>query len=212
MDNIEQGSEEWHQLRLGKVTASRVSDVMASGRGSGESKTREKYKNEVIRERLTGKQVQGYINPSMERGTLLEPIARASYEVLHNVIVDQVPFIDHPTIKMAGCSPDGLVGDNGLIEIKIPNPENHIKALLTDNKELITTYFSQVQWQLACSNRSWCDLISFDPDLSEEYQFSISRIYRDDEWIKQAENEVIKFLSEVEIGVLTLKEKLHGVS
>lgn len=210
--DIQQGSDEWHQLRLGKVTASRLSDVLASGRGGGESKTREKYKNELIRERLTGKRVEGYTNTSMERGTALEPLARAFYEVKNNVFVDQVPFVIHPTISEAGCSPDGLVGDDGLIEIKIPNPENHVKALMTDNKELISTYFEQVQWQLACTNRKWCDLISFDPDMPEEFQFSIVKIHRDDLWINSSEQEVIKFLNEVESGVNKLKEKVNGIS
>lgn len=207
---IQQGSDEWFEMRLGKVTASRISDLLSKIK-SGESSGRKKLRNELIRERLTHKRIEGYTNAAMERGNVLEPLARASYEISRSLFVDQVPFVNHPVISMAGCSPDGLIGSDGLIEIKCPNPENHLEHILNDGVDLINRYFAQCQWQLACMpERKWCDLVSFDPDISEPLQLFITRIFRDDEWIANAEAEVIKFNDEVDTIVKQLKEKYNG--
>lgn len=206
-----QGSEKWHELRLGKITASKLADVLATGRGGSESLTRIKYKNDLIRERLTHKYVEGYTNAAMERGTALEPLARASYEVKYNVFVDQVAFIDHPVISNAGCSPDGIIGDKGLIEIKVRNPSNHIASFLDDGKELRQKYYTQTQWQMACMpGREWVDLVSFDPDLDIDLQLFVIRIPRDDEFIKMAEEAVIAFNDEITTTILKLKEIKNG--
>jgi putative phage-type endonuclease len=211
MDNIQQGSSEWFEMRLGKITASRISDLMSKVK-TGESAGRKKLKNELIRERLTGKRIEGYTNAAMERGNALEPLARASYEIRRNLFVDQLSFVNHPVISMAGCSPDGLIGDEGLIEIKCPNPENHLEHFINDGKDLINRYYAQVQWQMACcgSDRKWCDLVSFDPDISDALQLFITRVFRDDEFIKQAEEEVIAFNDEIDIIVQQLKGKENG--
>ena len=210
MDQIEQGSQEWLELRLGKITASRLSDVLAKGKGNAESITRTKYRNELIKERLTGKKIAGYSSPSMERGSLLEPLARAFYEVKNNLMVGQISFVQHPIIKNAGASPDGLVGEDGLLEIKCPDPANHIAYILDGGNSLSTKYNNQVQFQLCCTGRSWCDLASYDPDIDEDLQMFIVRIYRDDEYIKMMESEVIKFDEEITETILYLKEKRNA--
>ena len=206
---IEQGSNEWFEMRLGKITASRISDLLSKVK-SGESSGRKKLRNELIRERLTHKRIEGYTNAAMERGSALEPLARASYEISRKLFVDQVPFVNHPVISMAGCSPDGLIGSDGLVEIKCPNPENHLEHFLNDGVDLINRYYNQCQWQMACTDRKWCDLVSFDPDISEPLQLFITRIVRDEEWIANAEKEVVIFNDEIDTIVKQLKEKYNG--
>ena len=208
---IEQGSPEWMALRIGKIGGSRVSDVLTEGRGGAESLIKRKYKNELIRERLTGKKLDTYKTPAMQRGIDLEPMARAWYEVKYNTFVDQVAIVLHPTIDGAQCSPDGVVeATNSLIEIKIPNPENHLDNILTGGKQL-EQYYDQVQWQLACMpEKEFCDLISFDPDMPDHLQGFVKRIYRDDEYINNMQNAVIAFLSEIETIVNNLKEIQNG--
>ena len=147
---IAQGSPEWMALRIGKIGGSRISDLLTEGRGGAESLTKRKYKNELIRERLTGRNLDTYKTPAMQRGIDLEPMARAWYEVKYNTFVDQVAIVLHPFIDGGQCSPDGIVeATNSLIEIKIPNPENHLDNYLTGGKQL-EQYYDQVQWQLAC--------------------------------------------------------------
>ena len=207
---IEQGSPEWMALRIGKIGGSRMADLLTEGR-SGESLTRRKYKNELIRERLTGKKLDTYKTPAMQRGIDLEPMARAWYEVHHNVFVDQVAIVLHPSIIGGQCSPDGIVeSSNSLIEIKIPNPENHLDNILTGGKQL-EQYHDQVMWQLACMpEKEFCDLVSFDPDMPDHLQGFVKRIYRDDEYIKEMEDKVILFLQEIETIVNNLKEIQNG--
>ncbi len=208
---IEQGSPEWMALRIGKIGGSRVADLLTEGRGGAESLARKKYKNELIRERLTGKKLDTYKTPAMQRGIDLEPMARAWYEVKYNTFVDQVAIVLHPSIEGAQCSPDGLVeATNSLIEIKIPNPENHLDNILTGGKQL-EQYYDQVQWQLACMpEKEFCDLVSYDPDMPDHLQGFVKRIYRDDEYINNMQNAVIAFLSEIETIVNNLKEIQNG--
>jgi putative phage-type endonuclease len=208
---IEQGSPEWMSLRIGKIGGSRISDLLTEGRGGAESLTKRKYKNELIRERLTGKKLETYKTPAMQRGIDLEPMARAWYEVKYNTFVDQVAIVLHPTIEGGQCSPDGIVeATNSLIEIKIPNPENHLDNILTGGKQL-EQYYDQVQWQLACMpEKEFCDLVSYDPDMPDHLQGFVKRIYRDDEYIKTMETAVIAFLSEIETIVNNLKEIQNG--
>jgi putative phage-type endonuclease len=208
---IEQGSPEWMALRIGKIGGSRVADLLTEGRGGAESLTRKKYKNELIRERLTGKKLDTYKTPAMQRGIDLEPMARAWYEVKYNTFVDQVAIVLHPSIEGAQCSPDGLVeSTNSLIEIKIPNPENHLDNILTGGKQL-EQYYDQVQWQLACMpEKEFCDLVSYDPEMPDHLQGFVKRIYRDDKYIQTMQNAVIAFLSEIETIVNNLKEIQNG--
>ncbi|NBT61387.1 MAG: exonuclease [Planctomycetia bacterium] len=200
---IEQGTPEWHQLRLGKVTASRVSDVLAKIR-SGESASRKNYRAELVVQRLTGMPSESFTNAAMEWGTATEPMARIAYEIAKGVLVEQVGFIDHPTIAMFGCSPDGLVHD-GMIEIKCPNSATHIEYL-TDNKAP-AKYINQMQCQMAVTGRKWCDFVSFDPRLPEDLQLFVVRVERDQKYIDSMEVEVVEFLTEVEGMVNQLKER-----
>ena len=196
---IVQGSPEWQSLRVGRIGGSRMADLLTEGRNGAESLTRRKYKNELIRERLTGRKIDTYKTPAMQRGIDLEPMARAWYEVHNNVFVDQVAIVLHPTIEGGQCSPDGIVeSTNSLIEIKVPNPENHLDNILTDGKQL-EQYIDQCMWQLACMpEKEFCDLVSFDPEMPDHLQGFVKRIYRDDEYIKMMEDKVILFLQEVE--------------
>ena len=204
---IVQGSPEWMALRVGRIGGSRIADLLTEGRGGAESLIRRKYKNELIRERLTGRKLETYKTPAMQRGIDLEPMARAWYEVKNNVFVDQVAIVLHPTIEGGQCSPDGIVeSTNSLIEIKVPNPENHLDNILTNGKQL-EQYHDQVMWQLACMpEKEYCDLVSFDPEMPDHLQGFVKRIYRDDEYIKTMEDKVILFLQEIETIVNNLKE------
>ena len=205
-DQIQQGSEDWFAQRLGKITASRISDLMATIK-TGESASKKKYRNELIRERLTGKRIDHYVNSHMDRGTDLEPLARASFEIKTNCFVTQVGFITHPIITMAGASPDGLINDDGLIEIKVPMPETHLDYILDNNNYFKARYYNQVQFQLAClPERKWCDLVSYDPDMPDDLQLHIVRVDRDDDYIQKIETEIIKFDSEITEVILKLKK------
>ena len=200
---VEQGTPEWHQLRLGKVTASRVSDVMAKIK-TGESASRKNYRAELVVQRLTGLPSESFTNAAMEWGTATEPMARIAYEIAKEVVVEQVGFIEHPTIAMFGCSPDGLVHD-GMIEIKCPNSATHIEYL-TDNKAP-AKYINQMQCQMAVTGKKWCDFVSFDPRLPEDLQLFVVRVERDQKYIDSMEVEVVEFLTEVEGMVNQLKER-----
>lgn len=190
---MEQRTEEWFSARLGKVTASRVADVLAKIK-SGESASRKNYKMELVVQRLTGKPQESFTNAAMEWGTEQEPFARMTYEAHTGTFVKEEGFVDHPTIEGFGCSPDGLVGD-GLIEIKCPNTANHIETVL-ENKAP-SKYIPQMQCQMACTGAKWCDFVSFDPRVPEDLQLFVVRVERDQEYIDSMEVEVKQFLSEV---------------
>lgn len=206
---MDQRTDEWFAARLGKVTASRVADVIAKTK-TGYSSTRENYMAQLVVERLTGEKQESFTNAAMQWGTDTEPLARAAYESIANILVDETGLVDHPTIKMAGASPDGLVGEHGLVEIKCPNSATHINTLLTG--KIDSKYIHQMQWQMACTGRLWCDFVSFDPRLPKELQIWIDRIDRDDHAIKALETEISQFLEEVEKKVNALNElkERHG--
>lgn len=201
---IEQGTVEWHMQRLGKVTASRIADVLSKGK-SGESAGRKNYRTELLVQRLTGQPGESFTSTAMEWGTATEPMARIAYEVAKGNFVEQVAFLDHPTIANFGCSPDGLVDKDGLIEIKCPNSSNHIDYLLDDKPP--AKYIPQMQCQMAVTGRQWCDFVSFDPRLPDDLQLFVVRLERDQEYIEAMEVEVKKFLSEVDEMFTKLKER-----
>ncbi len=192
---IIQGSPEWFFQRLGKVTASRVADVIAKTK-SGYSTSRENYCVELALERLTGARQESFTNGAMQWGTDTEPLARAAYEAQTGAMVEEVAMIGHPTIAMTGASPDGLIDADGLIEIKCPNSATHAKTMLSKKPD--GKYLTQMLWQMACTSRAWCDFVSFDPRFPEHLQLFVTRIERDDEAIKELEREVSAFLLEVE--------------
>lgn len=197
MANITQGTTEWHQLRLGKVTASRIADVVGKGKKGEYFIAREHYKKELATERITGEKIQIEPNQHMLRGIELEPAARRNYELNMGCSVTEIAFVDHPTIKMSGASPDGLVGADGLIEIKCPTETVHLATIITD--EIHKRYVYQMQWQLACTQRKWCDFVSFNLDVPDINMLYISRVFRDSATIQFLELEVAKFLEEVEV-------------
>ena len=176
IEMIEQRSDAWFAARIGKVTASRVADVLAKTK-TGYSATRDNYMAQLVCERLTGEKGESFTNAAMQHGTDTEPLARAAYESLKDVLVDEVGFVPHPSIIMAGASPDGLVGDDGLLEIKCPNTATHIETLLSQT--VPSKYNTQMQFQMACTDRSWCDFVSFDNRLPQELQLFVKRVPRD---------------------------------
>ena len=203
MSKIIQGSEEWFSQRLGKVTASRIPDVVAIGK-FGEAATRATYRAALVAERLTGKRVESFTNAAMKWGTECEPLARAAYEAETGRIVTEVGMIDHPRIAMSGASPDGLVDSDGILEIKCPETKAHIATILSGC--IPSQYVPQVQWQLACTGRLWCDFVSFDPRMPSDMQLFIVSVDRDDEAIALYEQEVVKFLAEVDGTIKQLTE------
>jgi putative phage-type endonuclease len=200
---MEQRTEEWFAARCGKVTASRVADIIAKTK-TGYSTSRENYLAQLVCERMTGKPAESYSNSAMQWGTDQEPFARAAYEAAKDVLVDEVGFVVHPTIAMAGASPDGLVGEFGLVEIKCPNTATHIETLLTQT--VPTKYITQMQWQMACTQRHWNDFVSFDPRMDKGLQLFIKRVDYDPIYVAQLEKEVINFLMDVEDKIQKLNK------
>jgi putative phage-type endonuclease len=203
---IAQGSPEWFAERCGKVTASRVADVVAKI-AKGYAASRANYAAELIVERLTQSKTPGYTNAAMQHGIDTEPQARAAYEFYSDVTVEQVGFIPHPSIAMAGASPDGLVGTDGLVEIKCPSTATHIETLL--GSVIAGNYLKQMQWQMACTGRLWCDFVSFDPRMPESMSIFIKRVPRDASLIAELEREVSQFLSEIEATIAKLRGKFQ---
>ena len=201
---MDQRTEEWFAARLGKVTASRVADLMATTK-SGYSTSRSNYMAELICERLTGRRAEGFTNAAMQWGTDVEPQARAAYEFITDAQVVEVGFIDHPKIAMFGASPDGLIGEDGLIEIKCPNTATHIEKLL--GEMVPGKYITQMQVQMACTGREWCDFVSFDPRLPADLQMWVKRVRRDEAAIQNIEAETVKFLGELDAKVSSLRSR-----
>jgi len=201
IEMMEQGTDAWFEARIGKVTASRVADVIAKTK-TGYSTSRDNYMAQLVCERLTKQKAEGFTNAAMQHGTETEPLARLSYEVAQNVLVDEVGFVPHPSIEMAGASPDGLVGDDGLLEIKCPNTATHIETLLSQT--VPGKYNTQMQFQMACTGRKWCDFVSFDNRLPHELQLFVKRVPRDDVFIKQIEAEIVQFLAELDDKITKL--------
>ena len=202
---IAQGTPEWFAQRLGHVTASRMSDVLAKGK-SGEAVTRQKYRMQIIAERITGLVAESFTSAAMEWGTEQEKFARIRYEADTGYFVDEAEFYTHPTIKWLGASPDGLLNDTGgLLEIKCPNTQTHLGYML--DKKAPAAYINQMQTQMWVTGRAWCDFVSYDPRVPERLQLFIVRLNRDDALIERMEVEVHKFLSEVEEAINVLENK-----
>ena len=201
-NGIEQGSEEWLKIRLGKVTASGVADVLAKTK-TGVSASRGNYLIKLAIQRVTGEIEEGFTNDAMQWGKDHEAQARVAYEVASGNFVDQVGFVEHPSITWFGCSPDGLVDKDGLVEIKCPNSATHWSYIKDDGPP--TKYYIQMQAQMACTGRSWCDFVSFDPRMPERSKLFIKRVMREDAYIAEMEAEVKKFLDEVAVEVNLMK-------
>lgn len=206
MSEIIQGSDEWKALRLGKVTASRVADVVARTK-TGYGASRANYMAQLITERLTGTVAEAYINAAMIHGTETEPEARAAFEFYQGVTVEQVAFVPHPMIEQAGCSPDGLIGEDGLLEIKCPQSATHLETLL--GRSVPAKYVDQMQFQMSCTGRQWCDFVSYDPRMPENMRLFIKRLPRDDKRIAELESEIAAFLLEMAVKLSELNS-LYG--
>ena len=196
IDNIEQGSDEWIALRFGWITASKFKDVLAGGQG----KTRKSYMYNIASEILTGERAESFSNEYMEWGTQTEPQARAMYELRTGNKVEQVSFIKHGTLK-SGCSPDGLIGDDGMIEIKCPKTSTQIETFISG--KMPSGHNAQVQGQLWVSGRAWCDFVSFDPRINGAASYMCIRVERNEEYIKNLETSVSVF--EKDLNELLIK-------
>lgn len=192
---IEQRTEAWMAERMGKVTASRISDVMAKTK-SGPAASRKNYMMQLLCERLTGTREEGFTSAAMQRGTDLEPIARSAYEVDKGVMVKECGFVPCPMIAMAGASPDGLVGADGLVEIKCPNTAQHVEFLRTG--KIDSGYQLQMLFQMMCTGRGWCDFVSFDDRMPEELQYRCVRLEYDEARAEEIRAEVTAFLRELD--------------
>lgn len=192
---MEQGSQEWHDIRCGRITASRISDIMAKLKSGKPSASRKSYISELVAERLSGQPADFYMNSYMQWGIDTEPKAREAYERENLVEVKEIGFKVHPDIENAGCSPDGVI-DPGLIEIKCPKTSTHLDTVLSG--KIPKKYILQMQWQMCCMDAEWCDFVSYDPRLPSPHDIWIKRISRDDELIKQIESEVIEADKEVD--------------
>lgn len=203
MPDIVQRTPEWFAARLGRLTASKVADMMATTK-SGWSASRANYAWELAIERLTGSPTPGFCNSAMQWGIDHEDEARAAYQVHALVTVEQVGFIKHPRL-FAGASPDGMIGSDGMLEIKCPNQATHGDTLL--NGTIDGKYVKQMQFQLACSGRAWCDFASYDPRFPEPMRLWVQRIHRDDALIAEIEACAEEFLAEVDQTVARLREQ-----
>lgn len=200
--DIEQRTAEWMAERCGKATASKIADIMARTK-SGPSASRANYAAQLICERLTGTVEQGFTNAAMQWGNDWEPTAREAYGLHVGEFVDEVGFVRHPTITDSGASPDGLVGDEGLVEIKCPNSATHIATLR--GEAIPDKYIKQMQWQMACTETEWCDFASYDPRLPVEMQLHVRRVERDDKMIAEIEAAAVAFLDEIAATVAELE-------
>lgn len=201
---IEQGTPEWLAMRLGKLTASRMADVLATTK-SGPSASRKNYLAQLVAERLTGQPAESFSNAAMVWGTEHEPLARAEYEILTDCSVEQVAFIDHPKIEWCGASPDGIVASSGLVEIKCPNTATHIDYLLGQKPP--AKYVPQMLLQLACTGMGWCDFVSYDPRMPEEHRLFVVRFEPKQSEIEAVEEAARAFLDEVQQTI----ERLNGI-
>lgn len=203
---ITQRSELWFEARLGKITASRVADILATLKNGSWAASRKNYAAQLVTERLTGKGPEPFTNEAIQWGIEQEPLAREAYTKRTGNSVQEVGFVDHPTIAMAGASPDGLVGEDGLIEIKCPTTATHIDTFLSE--EYNEKYKYQMLWQMACTRRKWCDFVSFDSRLPEEMQLFTQRLHYDEKEGALIEREVQIFQEEVAATVNALESKV----
>ena len=208
---MEQRTDEWFKARLGKVTASKIHDIMIKTK-AGESTYKTKYRLQLVTERLTGKVVPVFMNNAMAHGVEYEDEAKLEYanrkKLLVGTDLTDVGMIDHPSIDWSGASPDGMVGNEGLIEIKCPQPITHTTTIETG--EINKRYIHQMQWQMSCTGRQWCDFVSYHPDFPDDLKLFVKRVPRDNELIARLEEAVSTFVQEVDFKIKTIKENLNG--
>lgn len=204
-EQIKQRSDEWFAARCGSVGASQIHDMMATTRSGASSASRKNLKAKIVIERLTGIQEDSFKSAAMQWGIDHEDEARTAYEVHRGEFVKEAGLYVHPTIKGTHASPDGLVGDKGLVEIKCPNSSTHITTLKTN--KIDSRYLTQMQWQMACTDRQWCDFVSYDPRMPDNAKLFITRVERDEVFIENTSATLIEFLAEVEDDVSFLQNR-----
>lgn len=202
---IEQGSPEWFKQRYGNASASRIKDVIAKTK-SGYSASRENYLTELVLERF-GVFAEPYTSKAMEWGNEQEPFARAKHEIEHGLIVEECGYILHPTIEKSGASPDGLIGLDGVLEIKCPDTKTHFEYLLAGKPP--TQYIPQMAWQIICTGRKWADFVSYDPRAPKGLDYFHVRYIPEPEYMEMLETEVKTFLKEVDERFNELSKKLE---
>jgi len=199
--DLQQGSDEWRSARAGSLGASQIAEALAKTK-SGWGASRANLMAQLVVERLTGLPAEGFSNAAMVWGTEKEPEARLAYEFRTDASVATIGMVRHPSISGTHASPDGLVGDDGLIEIKCPQSATHLDTLL--NRVVPGKYVTQMQWQMACTGRQWCDFVSYDPRLPESMRVFVQRVPRDADLIASLEKEVADFLSELDAKLAQL--------
>ena len=207
--DCEQGSPKWKAVRCGKVTASRAHDVGITLKSGGYGARRGNYMAELIAELLTSTPADCYIDAAMAWGTEKEPQAIARYELENELWVRRVGFVLHPELDTAGASPDGLVVEDGLVQIKCPLTATHIDTLL--HGKIDACYITQMQMEMLCAERRWCDFVSYDPRMPENMQFFVKRVYRDEKAIAKLESEIRIFLADLDEKIAGLT-KLYGAA
>jgi len=194
--DVEQGTDAWFAARLGRPTGSVYSDVLAKGKDGGKSITRQKLVVKLALELVTGKPAaQGFKTQAMQDGTDREPIARALYEASRGVFIEEVGFCQHDTI-FTGVSPDGFVGDDGMVEFKCPVETTHREYM--NRKDEPPEYRAQIQGQMWVTGRKWCDFVSYHPDFPENAQLIVRRVLRDEAYIQNLESAVIALNADVQ--------------
>lgn len=202
---LQQGSDEWRQARCGSVGASDAPKVMRRVKSGGYSADRDSLMAAKVLERLTGVPVEIPKTFAMLQGTEREPEARMLYALVKGVEVEEAGLVPHPLIKGSHCSPDGFLGGTGLIEIKSPLPPAHLDTLITE--AISEAHLVQMQFQLACTGRHWCDYVSFNPDFPSRMQLWIKRVERDARFIGELENEIRQFIKEIDRKVEQLSRR-----
>lgn len=203
--DCEQGDSTWFKARLGCVTSSKVANAIAKlKRKEGEAAVRAACRMEIVAETLSGKTPPHYVSEWMAAGIEKEPLARTAYEMLFGLEVRRVGLVMHPRIARGAASPDGIVGSDGLMEIKCPKTITHLQYMA--DGVVPEQYQPQMLWQMACCERAWCDFVSYDPDLPEDFQLFVKRFPRNDEAIAAMEAEVLTFLEEVDASIARLRE------
>lgn len=207
MDNLVQGTDEWRQARVGSLGASRLQDAIARTK-TGYGASRANLMAELVCERLTGQPATSFISAAMQHGTETEPEARAAYCFYTGHTIEEVGLIRHPKIEQSHASPDGLIGDDGMLEIKCPQPAAHLETLTS--QEVPTKYMTQMMWQMACSGRQWVDYVSYSQSFPENMRLFIKRVARDEKRIAELESEVAAFLLEMAVKLSQLNS-LYGL-
>jgi putative phage-type endonuclease len=200
---IIQRSPEWFAARCGSLGASQLADALAKTK-SGWGASRANLRAKLVVERLTGQQEESFTSAAMQWGVDKEDEARVAYSFLTGRNVVEVGLYKHPTIIGTHASPDGLVDDDGCIEIKCPNSSTHIEVLKTN--QVAHKYLLQMQWQMACADRQWCDFVSYDPRMPDHLMLYVQRVERDNDMLATLESEVRAFLAEVDEDVKALSK------